>query len=75
VGGGGAEDLLAELLAQQRRDGALPGSPEDFLGGGVWTARWHGVAPTAWLYFALSPGEPFYATRWTWLPLIVRPQP
>jgi len=73
VGGGGADDLLAELLAQQERDGAMPGSPDDLLGGGVWTTRWHGVAPTAWLYFALSYEEPFCPTRWTWLPLVVRP--
>jgi hypothetical protein len=58
--GAGAGDLLVELLAQQREDGAVPGSPDDFLGGGVWTTRWHGVAPTAWLYNALS-GEPFGA--------------
>jgi len=61
VGGEGANDLLAELLAQQRPDGAMPGSPDDFRGGGVWTTRWHGVAPTAWLYDALN-GEPFHAT-------------
>jgi hypothetical protein len=58
VGGEGANDLLQEPLAQQREDGAMPGSPDEFNGGGVWTTRWHGVAPTAWLYFALS-GEPF----------------
>lgn len=34
-GGTGANDLLIELLAQQRADGALPGSPTDFNGGGV----------------------------------------
>ena len=47
-----------EILAQQRADGAVPGSPDDFAGGGVWTTRWYGVAPTAWLVFALT-GEPF----------------
>jgi hypothetical protein len=72
VGGEGADDFLLELLAQQRRDGAMPGSPDDFSGGGVWTTRWHGVAPTAWLYFALNPGEPFHGTVWTWLPLVLR---
>src|SRR3990170_3642034 len=46
-GGEGANDLLIELMAQQREDGAMPGSPDDFSGGGVWTTRWHGVAPTA----------------------------
>ena len=59
TGGKGASDLLQELLAQQRWDGAMPASPDDFSGGGVWTTRWHGVAPTAWLYNALC-GEPFH---------------
>lgn len=58
VGGAGATDVLQEVLAQQRADGAVPGSPDNFSGGGVWTARWHGVAPTAWLYNALA-CEPF----------------
>jgi hypothetical protein len=58
VGGPGASDLVEELLAQQREDGAMPGAPDSFNGGGVWTTRWHGVAPTAWLYNALC-GEPF----------------
>jgi hypothetical protein len=57
-GGQDAEELALELLAQQRPDGAMPGGPDEFNGAGVWTSRWHGVAPTAWLYFALS-GEPF----------------
>ena len=59
VGGPGAGELLRELLAQQREDGAMPSSPDDFAGGGVWTTRWHGIAPTAWLHFALT-GEPFH---------------
>jgi hypothetical protein len=59
VGGDGARDLLLELLAQQQEDGAMVGSPDEFNGGGVWTTRWHGVAPTAWLYNALC-GEPFH---------------
>jgi len=61
VGGNGARDLLRELLAQQRPNGAMPGSPDNFSGDGVWTTRWHGVAPTAWLYNALS-GEPFHVS-------------
>lgn len=59
VGGEGANDFLSEVLAQQRKDGAVPGSPDNFSGGGVWTTRWVGVAPTAWLYNALS-DEPFH---------------
>lgn len=60
AGGPGAGDLVLELLAQQREDGAMPSSTDDFNGAGVWTSRWHGVAPTAWLFFALT-GEPFPA--------------
>ena len=59
AGGAEANDLLSEILAQQGIDGAMPGSPDEFSGGGVWTTRWHGVAPTAWLYFALN-CEPFH---------------
>lgn len=60
LGGAGANDLLLELLAQQHEDGAMPAAPHDFTGGGVWASRWHGVAPTAWLYNALN-HEPFHA--------------
>ena len=62
TGGAGAKDYLLEVQAQQRTDGAMPGSPDEFSGGGVWTTRWHGVAPTAWLYFALN-CEPFHPAR------------
>ena len=58
VGGEGAGELLMEALAQQEPDRAIRGSPDEFNGGGVWTTRWHGVAPTAWLYYALC-GGPF----------------
>jgi hypothetical protein len=59
AGGEGAREYLSELLTQQREDGAMAGSPDEFNGGGVWTTRWHGVAPTAWLYNALC-SEPFH---------------
>ncbi|MBN1138802.1 MAG: hypothetical protein JXM73_19615 [Anaerolineae bacterium] len=72
MGGEQADDLLLELLAQQRTDGAMPGSPDDFTGGGVWTTRWHGVSPTAWLYFAQVRQGPFQATTWTQLPLLLK---
>lgn len=58
VGGEGANDLLADLLAQQQQDGGLPGSTDEFTGGGVWATRSAGVAPTAWLFFAIC-GGPF----------------
>jgi len=72
AGGEKADVFVRELLTQQQPDGALPSSPDDFAGGGVWTTRWHGVAPTVWLYFALNPPEPFRATTWVWLPLVLR---
>lgn len=63
LGGPGSADLLQELLAQQRADGAVLAAPDEFSGGGVWTTRWAGVAPTAWLYNAVT-CEPFVpATR------------
>lgn len=71
AGGAGAKDFLRELLAQQESDGALANSTDNFAGAGVWTTRWRGIAPTAWLYFALT-GEPLHATRVCWLPLVVR---
>jgi hypothetical protein len=72
VGGEGTDDVLQELLAQQRQDGAMPGSPDDFTGGGVWTTRWHGVAPTAWLYLTQHSDDLFVPTRWVWLPLALQ---
>jgi hypothetical protein len=57
AGGPAAQEFLWELLAQQETDGSLASSTDEFSGGGVWTSRWHGIAPTAWLYFALD--------RWT----------
>lgn len=74
VGGPDAPDLLAELLAQQQPDGSMPGSPDDFSGGGVWTSRWHGVSATAWLYLALyqNPFQPVPYSQ-QYLPFMVRP--
>ncbi|MCB8944220.1 MAG: hypothetical protein H6658_10740 [Ardenticatenaceae bacterium] len=54
LGGEGARDLLWDLFAQQEADGSMPASFDVFSGGGVWTAQWHGVAPTAWFIFALN---------------------
>lgn len=73
VGGAGAGDLRQELLAQQRADGAMPGGPDPFSGGGVWITEWHGVAPTAWLAFGLAGGplrpSPVF---WGYLPMVAR---
>jgi len=41
-----------QVVRQQASDGGLPGSPDTFQGHTVWLARWHGIAPTSWLYFA-----------------------
>lgn len=72
VGGAGAGDLLLELMAQQHEDGAMPGSPDEFSGSGVWTTRWPGVAPTAWLYHALN-AEPFHPPpNWIYLPIAIK---
>ena len=52
AGGWGGDLYLDELDANQAPDGSLRNSPDDFYGEGVWLSRWHGVAPTAWCYFA-----------------------
>ena len=69
VGGPESAELLAELLAQQHPNGAMPGSPDDFAGGGVWTSRWQGVSAAAWFYFALNQ-EPFHPSSYQLLPLL-----
>jgi hypothetical protein len=73
AGGRGAQDYLDELRRQQRADGAMPGSPDDFRGDDIWLTRWHGVAPTAWLYFAETSG-PFVslAACRIYLPIVVK---
>ena len=73
AGGQGAQAYLDELRRQQRDDGAMPGSPDDFRGGDVWLTHWHGIAPTAWYYFAETSG-PFIATVscQTYLPVIFK---
>ena len=72
AGGRGAQFYLDELRRQQRDDGAMPGSPDDFWGGDVWLTRWHGVAPTAWFYFAET-HSPFVASapRRVYLPVVL----
>jgi len=47
-----ADAYLAELNASQAANGSLPNSPDDFGCQDVWLSRWHGVAPTAWCFFA-----------------------
>jgi hypothetical protein len=73
AGGPGAQFYLDELRRQQRDDGAMPGSPDSFQGDDVWLTEWHGIAPTAWLYFAET-GGPFVpsAPCPIYLPLLVK---
>ena len=54
--GGGSRLYWQEAASQQAPDGGMPGSPDDFSGYVVWLTPWHGVAPTAWLYFAATGG-------------------
>jgi hypothetical protein len=56
AGGEGSNQLLQALVSQQRINGSMPGSTDNFKGAGAWNTRWHGVAPTAWLYFASNKG-------------------
>jgi len=60
---GGENSLLhlQDVIDQLAPDGGLPNSPDNFTGYIIWLSQWHGVAPTAWLYFAAT-GEPFKIT-------------
>lgn len=53
-----------QLARQQADDGGMPGSPlaREFSGYIVWLTPWHGVAPTAWFYFAGTGGPPGWPT-------------
>ncbi len=62
AGGNESNKHLNGLIMQQRKDGAMPGSPHDFKGDRSWATTMHGVSPTAWLYFASSTG-PFNVTE------------
>jgi hypothetical protein len=69
AGGIGAQTVLNTLLAQQNSDGSMPASTgnwtSDMYG---WLTTWRGLAPTAWLYFALT--EPPFPIHKVYLPLI-----
>jgi hypothetical protein len=55
AGGEDAQGFLDMLLSLQRSDGGMPGSPEDWSGSCFgWLSTWSGIAPTAWMYFALT---------------------
>jgi hypothetical protein len=74
AGGRDAQAYLDELRRQQGSDGAMPGSPDTFHGGDVWLTPWHGIAPTAWRYFA-DTGGPFVALPQScqvYLPIVLK---
>ncbi|MGH7451038.1 MAG: T9SS type A sorting domain-containing protein, partial [bacterium] len=55
AGGEGAQTFLDMLLSIQRADGGMPGSPNNWSSDCYgWLSDWTGLAPTAWLYFALT---------------------
>jgi len=72
-GGENSQHYWEQMIGQQAADGGMPGSPDAFRGYIVWLTPWHGVAPTAWLYFA-GTGGPFLVPR-VYLPLVVRQWP
>ncbi|MEK7274382.1 MAG: hypothetical protein AAB110_03915, partial [Candidatus Desantisbacteria bacterium] len=74
-GGENAQFYLDEMIKQQRTDGALPGSPNNFTGDSVWLSTWHGIAPTAWLYFANTGGPFKHILPPPLCPVIVYPNP
>jgi hypothetical protein len=65
AGGEGAQIFLDMLLSLQRPDGGMPGSPNNWSSDCYgWLSDWTGLAPTAWLYFALT-RSPFPIDRAT----------
>ncbi len=55
AGGPNLEPYLNNAL-DIANGGLLPAHQDSFQGAGVWHTSWHGVAPTAWIYFGLSGG-------------------
>ncbi len=59
AGGESAQEVLDTLLSQQNPDGSMPANPDNAANEALgWATTWSGLAPTAWLYFALT-GHPF----------------
>jgi hypothetical protein len=55
AGGEDAQAFLDRLLSLQREDGGMPGSADNWRSDCYgWLSSWTGLAPTAWLYFALT---------------------
>ena len=57
-GGENSQYYWDQMVKQQGDDGGLPGSPDNLSAYIVWLTPWHGIAPTAWFYFA-GTGGPF----------------
>ncbi|MBL8162984.1 MAG: hypothetical protein JNJ61_13435 [Anaerolineae bacterium] len=60
-GGENSTYYMQQVMKHYAADGGLRNSPDDFSAYIVWLSRWHGIAPTAWLYFANADG-PFTLT-------------
>ncbi len=59
AGGEDSQTFLDMLISQQKTDGCMPGSPNNWYSDTFgWLSNWCGLAPTAWLYFATK-GLPF----------------
>ncbi|MCX7114121.1 MAG: hypothetical protein NTX45_29435 [Proteobacteria bacterium] len=61
AGGADGKAFLDNLILQQKPDGSMPGSPDNWATPLGWLTPWSGLAPTSWLYFAVK-GSPFINT-------------
>jgi hypothetical protein len=69
--GENSQTYFDQVMSQQAPDGGVPNSPDNYAGYIVWLSRWHGVAPTAWLYFA-GTGGPFWTIQRVFLPVVLK---
>lgn len=59
AGGQDAQTFLDILISQQRADGLMPGSPENWNSDAFgWLTTWSGLAPTSWFWYTIM-GSPF----------------
>jgi len=58
AGGPESHEYLDTIQALQEANGGVQGSSEDWTTDTHWLTCWKGIAPTAWLYFAVD-GSPF----------------
>ncbi len=61
AGGADGKAFLDNLIPQQKPDGSMPGSPDNWATPLGWLTPWRGLAPTSWLYFAIK-GSPLINT-------------